>query len=583
MGAIHLLDDALITKIAAGEVIERPAAAVKELLENSLDAGATDIRIEVWEAGRRKIKITDNGCGMSYDDAMLCCKRHATSKIKSEEDLNAILSFGFRGEALASVAEISHLKITTKTNDSIHGTHLEIEGGKQIKAAPCGCPDGTTIEIGNLFFNVPARKKFLKSDAVELNHIIAAVTKYALSNYGCAFALIHDGRVILRTAKTDKPIDAIAAVYGNDVAQSMLKVQYTSGGVVVAGFIGRPTLTRADAADQSLYVNGRAITNRFISEAISEGYGTLLFTNRHPVFVINITVPPNLVDVNVHPKKSYVRFRHDFLIKQIVRHAVRSTLQENNLVAHGSVEKETSQRPIHQYSFTPERQSTLALMESSANYGTHFELQMPAGELSDAPDALPAKKLGPFYVLGQFNKTYIVAESPHGMVIFDQHAVEERVNYEKFLEQKMHKAIKKQGLITAKVLSVNPLQYATALKFQKYLDTLGFAIEDFGENSIKISGVPQIFGRLRDEIFFDLLNSLAQLTGDVVTLEIESRIIRFSCRASVKAGQELTKPQMNTLLDNLLLTKNPYTCPHGRPTMILFSVADMEKKFKRVV
>ncbi|MBW3020686.1 DNA mismatch repair endonuclease MutL [Candidatus Woesearchaeota archaeon] len=546
---IHVLDDSLITKIAAGEVIERPASIVKELIENSLDAGADEIKIEV--DGLNKIRISDNGSGMSEEDAMLSFKRHATSKIIKEEDIFNITSLGFRGEALASIAEISNFTIMTNEKDI--GVKIEIEGGRLQKQSKVGMPKGTIIEVRDLFFNVPARKNFLKSEITEHQEIVKVVENYALIS-NISFRLIKNGEEILNVPKGEL-IDNITNIYGAEVARDMVKVEGE-----VEGYVSKPLLTRGSRVNQHIYINGRHVKNETITNAVYEGYDTFLFVGRHPIFVLNLNIDPKEIDVNVHPAKREVRLKREEKIREIVKNAVYSALKKENLVIQATVEKETEQQPIKQYEFTKDIQSVLE-----------------AENVTKVKDKPIERRLGPFRIMGQVNRTYVVAESPKGLAIIDQHAVHERINYERFMRQFKDNAVRKQKLVTSKTIELNPHQYMTALGVRFEMGKLGFEYSDFGNNTIKLDTVPEIFGNLKSTSFIDVLNELKQ----GFTQEITEKIVMKSCKASIKAGEELTIPQLQVLMDELETVENPYNCPHGRPTIIELSVADLEKKFKR--
>ena len=571
---IKLLDNSIINKIAAGEVIERPASVVKELLENSFDSGADEIKIEIYDAGIKKIKISDNGSGMTKEDALISYKRHTTSKINNEEDLFSINSLGFRGEALASIAEISNLKIITKTFDSSLGTFIEVEGGKLIKEEQIGCSNGTIIEVNDLFFNVPARKNFLKSNEIELSKIINIITKYALIKNDVSIKLIHNNKEILNSHKTNFLINNIIFVYGPEIAKDLINVNYEENGVIVKGYISKPVLTRADKSDQSLYVNKRYVKNNIISQAIYEAYKTLLFINRHPVFILEILIDPKEIDVNVHPAKTEIRIKKEELISGIIFNSIKNAFQNSNLIVSASLENETNHKSIKKYEFAKDKQSVLMVKDDSNYLSTNL--------YSEKSNFTKKKNIFEnFYLLGQINKTYIIGENPEGLIVLDQHAAEERVNYEKFMNEKKSGAIKKQNLLTPRIIELTPVQYRAALNNKTFFESLGFNFDDFGNNSIKLTTIPEIFGRLKSTLLLDVINELVNLKGKIVDKEIEERIIRFACRASVKAGEELTSVEMRQLIENLGKTDNPYSCPHGRPTLISFSIADLEKKFKR--
>lgn len=568
MPKINILHESLVKKIAAGEVIERPASVVKELLENSLDAKADEIKIEIESAGKKKIKVSDNGVGMDEQDALLCYKSHTTSKIKQESDLFKIISFGFRGEALASIAAVSNLSITTKVEESDKGILIELEAGKLLKKEYTGCPKGTIIEIKDLFFNLPARKKYLKADNIELSHILRIVTKYALINKSVSIKLIHNKRELINSPKTESVLNNIASIFGIQITKNLLEVDYSNNNIRVKGFISKPTLTRADKTEQYLYINTRAVRNNIISDAVYNAYHTLLFINRHPIFILDTIIPPEDIDVNVHPTKNIVRLKNESLVKNEVFKAIKKTFKENNLIVETSLEQETIKKPIQHYSFPDTKQTTLAVKEKLAEYVVEKKYK-------------ENKHLGPFNILGQINKTYIIAENPHGLAVIDQHAVQERVKYERFTKELRKKVIIKQKLMKPRLIELNPIQYEITKNNNMFFENLGFSFQNFGKNTLKLTSIPEIFGKLKSTIFIDIINELLKMKVSLINKEIEERIIRFACRASVKAGDELTMPQMKKLLEELEKADNPYSCPHGRPTIINLSIADLEKKFKR--
>lgn len=571
---IKILENSLINKIAAGEVIERPASVVKELIENSIDAFASEIKIEIDNAGLRKIKITDNGCGMNPEDLLLSYKRHATSKISNDEDLFNIMSLGFRGEALASIAEISNLKITTKTKGSVFGTFAEIEGGEMKKSNSCGCPDGTIVEVSDLLFNVPARKKYLKSYDIEFGYILKVVTRYALIKKNVSFKLIKDGKEILNSRKTENLLDNISYIYGTDISKDLIEVDFSQNGISIYGFISKPSLTRSDKSDQSLYVNSRYVRNSIISNSIYEAYKTLLFIHRHPVFVLNINISPHEIDVNVHPAKEIIRLKEEELVSNFVYSAISNAFKKHSLIPDTNVFEESISKPLKEYSFKTDIQSNLEFSISNKN---NF-IKEGNEEYSNIKKH---DNFGPFVVLGQINQSFIIANSPQGLSVIDQHAAEERVNYEKFMKEKKNNAIKTQKFLTPKIIELHPFQHIIAMNNYDFIRTLGYEFEDFGENSVKLSAVPEIFGRMKSILFIDIINELEKNKGEIINSQIEERIIRFACRASIKAGDEMTLFEMRELLRKLEECENPYTCPHGRPTIINFSIGDLEKRFKR--
>jgi len=600
---IKVLDDSLINKIAAGEVIERPANIIKELVENSLDANADAIKIEIENSGLKKIRVVDNGSGMSREDLLLSYKRHTTSKISNASDLQSIESLGFRGEALASMAEVSYIKIKTKEKDSDVGNMVEVEGGILLANEKIGCPDGTSVEIQDLFYNVPARKKFLKSPEVELAHIIDIVTRYALIRKDISFILSHNDKEILNSQKTDNQLNNIIFVYGTDIAKNLIEVDYKAADIKIQGFISKPNLTRANKNEQSLFVNNRYVRSQPINDAIYSAYKTFLFTNRHPIYILNLTIKPSTVDVNVHPNKLDIRLRNERDVCESFFVAVKKALGSHILIPTATPETETKRKATNIYELKKDVQSNLFQEEKIENDEDEQEdieqekveqefdytINQITNKVEDRPiqpELVKTKeekinKFKDFRVLGQVNKTFIVTENEEGLAIIDQHAAEERVNYEKFMEELKEKAIKKQTLLEPKLLELNPIQYQTAANNLEFLEKLGFTYEDFGGTTIRVTAIPEIFGKLKTTLLIDIINELAKVNKDIIDQEIEDRIIRMSCRASIKAGDELSFSQMKELIEELGRAENPYSCPHGRPTIIQLTQADLEKKFKR--
>ncbi len=583
---IHLLDNSIINKIAAGEVIERPSSVVKELLENSFDAGADSIKIEIEDAGLVKIKISDNGCGMDRRDLLISYKRHATSKIKSADDLFDIHSLGFRGEALASIAEISNLTIKTKPSEETLGQLIEVEAGNVKKEEEVSCPDGTIVEVRNLFFNVPTRKNYLKTREYEFSKIMKIVTKYALNRKDVGIVLVHDGREVLNSQKTDSFLNNVVSVYGAEVGRDLFEVNYSDDYMKINGFVSKPSLTRSTKDEQSVYVNSRYVKDKTISDGVYSALHTYLFTGRHPIFVLDIEIAPSEIDVNVHPAKELIRLKDEDKVGDIVKKAVKSCLEQVNLVRDVDLETGTSAKASHNYEFSRHRQENLfegapdseKMVPVSYSDATQGENKVLETFVSDEESSNIFEN---FNILGQVNKTYVICESPEGVVIIDQHAAEERVNYEKFMKEYMNLSVRRQTLLQPRVIELTPAQKQAAVVNYDFFVKFGYDFSDFGDNSIKLSMVPESFANLKSILFIDIVNELINLKSESIDMTIEEKIIRMSCRASVKAGDELTISEIRKLLIDLSKCENPYSCPHGRPTIINLSIADLEKKFKR--
>lgn len=608
MGKISVLSEDLINKIAAGEVIERPASVVKELVENSLDAKATKIFIDIRDHGKELIKIRDNGEGMSEEDAKKSVIRHATSKLFSVEDLNNITTLGFRGEALASIAAVSKFTLTTKQKKRIEGFSLYFEGGLLISQGIKASDEGTIIEVADLFFNTPARKNFLKTDAVELKHIVEVVSRYALINQKVSFLLVHNGQELLNSPAVKEWPDKISSIYGVSNAKELIEVNYLDKDtfILITGYISKPYQARNDRTMQNLYVNHRWVRNETIDSAIYEGHHSLLFANKHPIYILNVEINPEKIDVNVHPTKAEIKFQQKDQVYFAVFKAIRETLYKNNLIPNLEVkgleingEQQTTfelpkeaRKPIiplekvpePKYSFDASEQKVFQAKESVPLFGSQNsspELSVKDSYEETIKEPTAAFKLPPLKILGQIHKTFFVAETLGGMILIDQHVVQERVLYEKFMDQLMNKKVAVQKLLKPELLDLSLTEKVIFKENQDQLKLWGFEVEHFGGSSYVLKTVPTIFGKIQPKsLFHELLNDLN--FGKKRLVEIQEEIItRMACRASVKAGDEVTVPEIQNLLKELEKTKFPYTCPHGRAVLIKIEVDELEKKFRR--
>ncbi len=589
---IKKLDDSLISKIAAGEVIERPASVVKELVENSIDADATQVTVDVSKAGKKMISVIDNGYGMTYDDAIISVERHTTSKLADIDDLFSIHTLGFRGEALASISSVSKVEMITNAGGS-EAARISVDGGKISDVSSLGAPRGTAVNVSDLFFNTPARKKYMKSDAVELEHIVDIVTRYALINPGIHFRLLNDGRPILSTPGTDDMLANIRNIYGRETEKNVVPVEYSADGIGVSGFISKPSLTRGGKDQQSVFINGRYIKSRIVTDAVYNAYKTLLPKHRHPFFVVSICIDPKTIDVNIHPAKREIKVRNDIEseLSDAVFSAADRSLKENVLIPEAVISVRDnavpSSKPKNVYQSSPGMQATLRPSLSSVSSDTCIETVNDVSEVSDnaaLDEGQAVSKLPEMRIVGQVNKTYIIAETSDGMMIIDQHAAHERVLYEKFM--KMHSAgdIKTQNLINVQIIELPPkesiLLSSNIEEFAKY----GFTIEAFGKDTFIVRTIPVILGRLKSkDLIKDIIEDFINLgRSDKISDMKEKIIITMSCRSAIKGGEELTMHSIKGLLDELSITDNPFTCPHGRPTIISMGVSELEKKFKRV-
>jgi DNA mismatch repair protein MutL len=562
MGQINVLDQALVNKIAAGEVIERPYSVVKELLENSLDAKAENITIEVKEGGKSHIKVSDDGKGMDKEDAIECFKRHATSKLANDDDLFKISTLGFRGEALSSIAAVSNVKLTTSQGGE--GILVEVEAGDILKQEKIGTSKGTTIEINELFFNTPARKKYLKGREVELGHIIDIVTRYSFANKEVSFKLISDGRETLVSPKTNNLLNKIVNVYGKDIGKNMVPVEFSDDFVKINGFIGKPYVTKMDRNYQTFFVNGRYVKNDKISKAIYDAYHTLLFLDRHPVVVLSFEIDFSKVDVNVHPTKNVIRIEKEDELYKGVFNAVRDTFVKNDLIPEVDAHEGTGIDVKQNYNIEKGQQVTLDVENAT---------------VVKQPEIIESRVIGPTLILGQLNKMYILAENAKGLLIVDQHAAQERVKYEKFMKQFNSKQIEQQKLLSSLIIELGLNETNFMLESIESFRNLGFDIEDYGNNSFIVRQVPRLF---KDFSKKEIIEMVTELSADKKITEIkEERIARMACRKSVKAGKALSRFDMEKIIVDLDQAENPLSCPHGRPTIINISLGELEKKFNR--
>ncbi len=611
MAIINLLDNETINKIAAGEVIENPKSIVKELVENSIDAGADEITIEIKNGGKSFIRVTDNGKGIEKDQVENAFKRHCTSKISSSDDLNSLFTLGFRGEALASIAAVSKVEIITRTNDDIYGIKMTIEGGKIISKEDIGCPVGTTITVTDLFYNVPARKKFLKSDISESSNINEIVVSLALSKENISFKYINNNNVAYRTPKTNNLLNTISSLYEKDLYNSLLKIDYKSDIISITGYTTNLNYYRGNRKQQIVFVNGRVIKHRRMSYFIEEAYNTLLPKNKYPACFIKIEIAPALVDVNVHPAKTEVRFQNEEMVLNEIKNAVYSALHSKSIMKEVKGEtllhdsKDINNLRIFDRSsgisvilgglenkFTEETEETeniriteveisnkdIAVMESLKPYDKFEFKQQTFIKAENDEDKLPE-----LFVIGIVMDTYIICENPEKTCMFmiDQHAAHERINYEKFLNQYNSREILIQEIVP-EVINLSYDDYETAMSNIEIFEYLGISVENFGNNAILINNIPTIFkdSNLKD-VFYAILDNLKDITKSNLDFVME-KIIKEACVKSVKSGDRLHMSEVRALLNDLRMTDNPYTCPHGRPVIIKMTRYEIEKMFERI-
>jgi len=570
--AIRVLDPDTVEKIAAGEVVERPASVVKELVENSIDAGADRIEVEIAGGGVELIRVRDNGCGMSREDAELAFQRHATSKIGHIDDLERVTTLGFRGEALPSIAAVSRVEMKTRPRGEISGTAIVIEGGEVKKVEEAGCPEGTAVAVRNLFYNTPARRKFLKSHLTETTHCIDVVTRFALAYPGISFRLTRDGREALNLPATRDPRERIMGLYGPEVARDMVPLE-SGGDFAIMGSISRPSTTRSSRDFMSVYVNRRYVKSPLVARAIAEGYRTLLPRGRYPIAVINIDIDPSRIDVNVHPAKVEVKFKDEKAVYWAVADAIRDALKGTRLAPRIAPKEPRMTKPTF---LVPPPAEVSGVKERPAAYAGKARKEKPTKTPPKPPEPLP--DLRP---IGQVHDSYIIAEHDEGLVIIDQHAAHERIRFEAILEKR--EGARSQELLSPFVFDASPKEAAVLEGNLSLLAEMGFSVEPMGGRSFAVKALPVVFGRIEDhKTVRDIISELGAL-GEVKTLEErrEKLAAIMACRSAVKAGDALLPDSMERLIEALGRTKNPHTCPHGRPTIIEMELSELERRFGR--
>lgn len=594
VGIVRVLDEATINKIAAGEVIERPASVVKELVDNAIDAGATDIRVEVLASGTELITVTDNGSGMVRDDAVLAFTKHATSKIIEIEDLEKVMTLGFRGEALSSIAAVAKVYLTTRRKDDLSGIKVVVSGGTVENVVDIGAAPGTTISVESLFYNTPARKKYLKSLRTELAHITDIVTRHAFGHPDISFTLISDGKVLVRSPTSGSILDSVIHLLGADIAKKLIPVEYSSDIVNISGYISKPEVSRSGTDQQFLFINGRGISSKNISNAIRLGYYNLIPKGRYPVVVLDLELDLREVDVNVHPAKRHVRLSHEREVSDAIILAVENALKANDLVPEPSLPENKPVQTIFGGDkragvevVSSKREDVLLAKEEDEPYHASVRDTEKRLKRSERVYLKSEKKidrvptgLGKARIVGQVNELYIIVELEEGLMIVDQHAAHERVMYEQIRDANSSSW---QELITPVTLDLTSKEKVLLDEYIPFLEEMGFAISEFGPNSYVVTSIPSLLGKVENtdlihDIIMDMLSS-GKVKRD--TGMFDDLCKTMACRAAIKAGAGCSMEQMESLLEQLDMAENPYTCPHGRPTVISFSRAELDKLFKR--
>ena len=620
---IRVLPPEVASRIAAGEVIERPASAVKELVENSLDAGAAEIRIDVREGGRRLIRVVDDGIGIPTTEASLAFERHATSKLTSSDDLEHIATLGFRGEALASIASVAQVTLLTRHADEAVGTQIRVDGGHLVSQEAKGAPPGTAIVVENLFYNVPARLKFLRQPATESSHIAATVRNFALAFPERRFSLTSDGRLVFRSTGSGRLEDVLVKVYGLEKARQMVAIEHgeSSNAARVAGFVSLPSLSRSNRNQIDLFLNRRHIQDRALTFAVTEAYRNRLMVGRYPVAVVLIDMDPSLVDVNVHPAKAEVRFQDERGVFRAVQKAIVATLTEHAPAPEIRPDAVTWAVPA----WAERRQALLAAGQGlqqqmdltsppaapdwaslpQRDDSTHADEESPAAALAAVPaeqngiaqratssESAPAADgnfeqqaadiLPMLRVVGQMGATFIVAEGPEGMYLVDQHAAHERILFEQMMAQQAAHSVPQQAMLEPIVFEAGTVHGGLLAAFAEELTATGFGVEPFGSDTWLVRSVPAVYARVDPRrALEEVLEGIADgrdLVGDTREAALTAVICK---RAAIKGGQVLSLEEMRQLVRQLEACQNPGSCPHGRPTMLVLSTAQLEREFGR--
>jgi len=613
--SIHILPNDLANQVAAGEVVERPASIVKEVVENSIDAGATRISIEIEEAGKKSIRVSDNGSGMEPEDARLAFERHATSKIQTASDLESIRSLGFRGGALPSIASISRVRMATGTGKGRNGIEISIEGGGVSQVKEIAFSQGTTIEVNQIFYNTPARQKFLKRDGTEASHITQVVQQQALAHPEIQFSLHHNGRQLLATLPTDQRLYRIAELFGAELSKELIRVEKDDGTYRIEGFISSPVYTRSNRNTQYCFINSRFVRDRILLSATQQGYSHLLPRGQHPILFLFMTMDPGLLDVNVHPAKAGVRFAFQQDVYRFVSHAVQDALQQNeksftppndgSAPGQGRDLRPSLDVPGHPPASVPSMDPTLGASQTEPGRGDWSRgleaLYSPAPSMDrvsgaeadprqmieffgQKPKPVSDMVFSEFEPVGQLNNSFILMQGPKGVLVVDQHIAHERVLYERFREAAENKKVEVQDLLFPLAVEFPPAEAQALSEHLESLRELGMHLEPFGKDGFLLRSVPAVLKNHDQE------NIVREVAGRLIREEkdhtlqnkMEDIMIMMSCRNAIKVNHPMELDQIRKLMHDLEQTQMPYTCPHGRPIALLFEMNDILRKFQRI-
>lgn len=679
MGKIVILDENTSNKIAAGEVVERPASVVKELVENSIDAGANSISVDIRNGGISYLKVTDNGSGIDEDDVEIAFERHATSKIRSADDLESITTMGFRGEALASIASVSVVELTTRVQKNPHGTYIKIEGGTVKDVKQTGCPNGTTFIVRDLFYNTPARYKFLKKDSTEAGYISDIISRLALANPHISFRLTSGGSNVIHSPGNNDLLSVVYSIYGKETAKEVAEINYEENGVKITGFAGKPEISRANRNHQSLFINGRYIKSKTVTSAIDEAYKTYLLKNKFPFIILSMEINPLLIDINVHPTKMEVRFSNEQDIFRSVYHAITNALLGKSLVRHIELDNKEknlfkfkppvipkenySQQNIavekhlvlekpnavnispqiksYEKNIFSEKENNIykenvahnALVEENISYLKEVSLPVEAKEIAakrptitynnkeetllkvaiklEGRNEKPANekkepvetveengrieennlldeiKENPLLmakIIGQAFSTYIILQHENELILIDQHAAHERIMYERLKEKYLNNESLSQVLIAPVVVELTHQELKLLENEREFFNKIGFELENFGNNAIIIRSIPYTSEGIDvKQLFLDVIDHIMNKGISDFKLVADDIIYTIACKAAVKANKRLDDTQIKGLISELSQLGNPFTCPHGRPTIIKITKYEIEKMFKRIV
>ncbi len=621
MAQIELLDQQTIDQIAAGEVVERPASVVKELVENAIDAGADTITVEIRDGGTSLIRVTDNGCGIDRDQIPRAFLRHSTSKIRTAEDLTGVRSLGFRGEALSSISAVSQTELITKPADQMLGCRYRIEGGQEIGLEEIGAPNGTTILVKNLFYNTPVRKKFLKTAQTEAGYVASLVDHLALSRPDISFRLIIQGTMKRNTSGNGSLKDVIYSIYGREACTNMTMVDVTTDVISVYGFIGNPGLSRGNRTYEVFFVNGRAIQSKVLSSAVEEGYKGFLMQHRFPFAILNISLDGKRVDVNVHPRKQELRFSDPMAVHASLTEIIQNALRSHQLIQrvesgmpekkpdsektaegqHDAAKKVRAPEPFEENRLAriresvkkdspyekkyPERMHTQVVRETPSiqQYQERSRNKQEDMQLTlDTIFSAPAKKQ--YRIIGQLFDTYWLIEYQDELYMIDQHAAHEKVLFEKTMRSFRERSFHAQQIQPPVILQLSVQEYERFERCREAFEKLGFEAEPFGDQTIAIRAIPSdLYGLSGKEVFLALIDDLREISEKDTPESVLEKVASMSCKAAVKGNSRLSEREINHLLDELMELDNPFFCPHGRPVIIAMTHAEIDKKFKRIL